>query len=778
MWRARWVRVKPHLIAAVTVAVALVTGAAPSAWAEYSVRVGTRCPTFTTLAAALGTGQPQIYVQGVNIERSETIVPGVTLIGASAPCTAGTVGTITLDPGTATRVLQVIPGATLTLQAVIVAGGNVSGNGGTIYLNMDATLLMQQGSTVRDGIASARGGCVYADHAKIIMDPGTAVSDCQAGTDGGGVAIVGAQSTGGYDVLRNLVSNTAVASGGGTWIDGALVCLFEAANNAAGLDGGAAYVTSAIDTAWLGTYATQTTNAASRDGGGVFITGGEARLDASSQLDANSAIGNGGGIRATGAATVYLDPGTVIASNHAQGHGGGIHGDGLSTITLSEVFDTGMIGSGEHSHGPCGTPFGAVSIDGNQAGYDANGTQTSAVRDGGGIYLSNATVVKTNPSIVAISNNRASDAGGGVAAYAGASVMLTHVDFTGNIATRGNGGGLLANATATATITFTAFTGNTAKLGGGGGAAVVAAGATYDKDTFTSNIGLAGGGLGLNSAATATVTRTDLMSNTALTGGGIYTGNSSALTMYTGTITSNTADLGAGIAADAGSATLGDAPPATSCQPGTACCPAGGACVTIAANTAKGVVGRGGAILLMADNATVQVRRSIIVGNAADVGGALWMDRASQTLWVHNTAIVSNGNPAGTLPAIGAQAGTLGMINDTIAHNNLGINLWPATVATMYDSLVIQNGLDIGGLTTGATMSGTCNAVESATTQAAIVGTGNVATTSTTASVNASTGAPINTTDIVNKCSVLEAVDLLGLPRIGGPSDRGAYERQ
>ncbi len=78
------------------------------------------------------------------------------------------------------------------------------------------------------------------------------------------------------------------------------------------LDGGAAYVTSTTDSAWLGTYATQTTNTANRDGGGVFITGSGSTLDAASQLQSNHAIGNGGGIRATGAATVFLDPGSVI----------------------------------------------------------------------------------------------------------------------------------------------------------------------------------------------------------------------------------------------------------------------------------------------------------------------------------------------------------------------------------------------------------------------------------------------------------------------------------
>ena len=120
------------------------------------------------------------------------------------------------------------------------------------------------------------------------------------------------------------------------------------------------------------------------------------------------------------------------------------------------------------------------------------------------------------------------------------------------------------------------------------------------------------------------------------------------------------------------------------------------------------------------------------------------------------------------------------MIDDTVAFNDIGIGLAPPTAATMYESLVIQNVVDIGGLNLGASMAGDCNGVQFAATQAAIGGADNVATTPATASVNAATGAPINTADIVNRClSGFLQFDLRGFARpLGNRYDRGAYEWQ
>lgn len=765
--------VKAHLAAAALLSI-LTIGRATDAWAAYGVGNAASCTTFTSLSAALVFGGNTIWVSGTNIEAGTTFIAGdVLLRTAVSACNAGGAGRIELAAGVKARVLEVLPGTALntndlSILGVTISGGDVTGNGGTIYLYQYTSLHLEAGARVELGAATGRGGCIYADHSLVLMDPGSSVGECSAVIDGGGVAISSSHTAGIYHTLRNLDSNAAQSgNGGGAWVDSARVCLFEASDNAAALDGGAAYVTSTIGTAWLGMFDTQTHNAAGRDGGGVFITGPQSSLDAASRLATNIAAGNGGGIRAT-AAAVYLDPGAIISSNNAQGHGGGVHADALTAILVSQVGDAGAIGDGEGSHGTCGNATGRVTIDANRAGFDALGVQTDATRDGGGVYLSAASM---NGSAIWITNNVASDSGGGVAAFAASAVGLDAARFATNVATLGDGGGLLArNEGSTADLLRTTFEGNTAR-GGGGGEAVIGAATTLDNVTFSANSATLGGGLGLNSGGTADITTATASSNSALSGGGIFVGPTSTLTMLKGTISSNTADLGAGVAALSGTAIFGETPPD---------CPSGGVCLTMSSNIASGVLGRGGAIALSGPNAHVEVRRARLVGNRANQGGATWMDRTDHTLYLHNSAVLDNHGNNGVVSAIAVQAGTLAMIDDTVAFNDIGIGLAPPTAATMYESLVIQNVVDIGGLNLGASMTGDCNGVQFAATQAAIGGTDNVATTSATASVNAATGAPINTADIVNRClNGFLQFDLRGVARpLGNRYDRGAYEWQ
>jgi hypothetical protein len=767
--------VKAHLAAAALVSMLTIGSASSDAWAAYGVGNAASCVTFTSLSGALAFGGTTIWVSDTNIEPATSFIAGkVTLRTAVQNCDPGGAGRIELAAGATTRVLEVLAGTAtkkneLDIIGVTVSGGDVTGDGGTIYVQHDSILHLEVGARVELGAATGRGGCIYADHAQILMDPGSSVGECTAVTDGGGVAISSVHTPGAYHTLRRLDANAALSgNGGGVWVDSARVCLFEASDNSAALDGGAAYVTSAIGIAWLGTFDIQARNAAGRDGGAVFITGPQSSLDAASRLTTNIAVGNGGGIRATAASVVHLDPGVVISLNNAQGDGGGVHGDALATVAVSLVGDPAAIGDGEASHGTCGDATGRVSLDANRAGFDALGNQTNATRDGGGVYLSAASL---SGSQVWITNNVASDSGGGVAAFAASTVDLARARLASNVATLGDGGGLLARDDGSAaTLERTTFDGNTAR-GGGGGEAVIGAETSLDNVTFTANTATLGGGLGLNSGSTAAVTTATLSSNSALSGGGIFVGPTSTLTMLQGTISSNTADLGAGIAALSGTAILGDQPPA---------CPSGGVCVTISTNTASGVLGRGGAIALSGPNAHVEVRRTRIVGNLANQGGATWMDRSDHTLYLHNSAILDNHGNNGVVSAVAVQAGTLAMLDDTVAFNDIGIGLLPPTAATMRDSLVIQNLVDIGGLNLGASMTGNCNGVQFAATQAAIAGTSNVATTSATASVNAATGAPINTADIINQCgSGLLQFDLRGFARpVGNLYDRGAYEVQ
>ncbi len=766
-------------VMATTALLLTLTAGGTTASADYGVQVAGNCQIHPTLAAALAIGAT-IYVSGVNVENAVTVIGrDAVLRTASANCNPGGSGGIELAAGVLDRVLEVLPGTTLdkmelTLRGVTVSGGDIVGDGGTIYLHPDSSLFMQAGASVEQGGATGRGGCIYADSAKIVMQAGTSVAGCTANSDGGGVAISGGHAPGAYHVLFGIDGNAAVTGhGGGAWVDSAQVCLFDATGNSAAQDGGAAYVTSGLDTtAWLGAFDLQEFNAAGRDGGGIFVSGPGSSLDAVSWIQDNNAEVHGGGVRVTGEAIAHLGPGNRIASNSARGDGGGVHGDASAFISVADVGDVVAIGDGEMNDGICANASGAVSIEDNLAGFDANGVEVSPDRNGGAVYVSAATFDGTTilGAPLTVSGNIASDNGGGLAAFATSSVVLQLTDFASNAANHGDGGGLVATDGSVVDLVDVHFETNSAAEGGGG-AAVEAASATLSDVRFDGNTAPAGGGLGLNGGATVDIVTADIVGNGALSGGGVGVFGGSTLTMLRGTVDSNTGDVGGGIAAVSATVILGEAEPQ---------CPQGGACVTISANVASGTLGRGGGIALAGPGAQVEVRRTRIVANLADHGGATWMDRDDHTLYIHNSAVLDNHANGGLVSAVMVGAGELAILDSTIAHNDVGITLVPPAAATMRDSLVIQNLVDIAGLGLGASMTGDCNGVQFAATQAAIAGVDNVATTSATASVNAVSGRPINTADIVDQCSNgLLPRDLRGLPRPAGASfDRGAYEMQ
>lgn len=769
------------LVTTASLFLALALCASPPARADYTVQVGPVCQHYTTLAAAIAAGRSTVFVQDTNLEAGVTIVPrDLRLRSASGPCLAGGAGRIELAAGVASRVLEILAGTTvdkleLTVEGVAISGGNIAGDGGTIYLQRDSTLRLIGGASVANGVASGRGGCLYADHARLLMETGTTIHHCTASTDGGGIALRGGHGPAVYHKVVSLDDNVAVAGhGGGAWIDGAAVCMFDARSNHAALDGGAAYVTDdSGDAAWLGAFDLEDLNTAGRDGGGIYAEGAQSRVDAAAELASNSAAGNGGGVRATAGATVYLDPGAQLRGNRAEGDGGGVHGDGLATIEVGAVFDTVAIGDGEGYHGECGNAAGAIAIEGNQAGYDAAGVEVDTRRDGGGVFLSAATLDGSAVAASArlrIAGNVASHEGGGVAGFVDAVITLAHTDLLANLATRGDGGGVLADGGTAANLDDCQLVDGVAGRAGGG-LAVDGASATLADVEVRSNDAPLGGGLALNAGATVDVTWASLTDNHALVGGGAAVALASTLTMVQGDVVANTADAGGGLAAVAATIVLGETAPA---------CPVGDACVELRDNVASGVLGRGGAVVLSGAGAQVELRRTRVVGNLADQGAAVWMDRVDHTLYLHNSAVLDNHGNAGLVAALAVSAGSVVTLHSTIAHNDVGMNLGTTATVSMDSCLVVQNLVDILGLVLGATATGDCNGVQFAATAAALGGVDNVDTAPATASVSALTGAPINTADIVDQCSsTLLPIDLRGRPRpVGGSSDRGAYERQ
>ena len=247
---------KAHLAAAALLSI-LTIGRASEAWAAYGVGNAASCNTFTTLSAAIAFGGATIWVSDTNVEGGTTLIAGDAVLrtAMSNTCVAGGAGRIELAAGVNARVLEVLPGSAMNLNelrilGVAISGGDVTGDGGTIYMHPYTVLHLENGTRVELGAATGRGGCIYANHSQVLMYVESTLGECTAETDGGGVAINSSHTDGIYHALRNLGSNAALSgNGGGAWVDSARVCLYQATDNAAALAGGAAYVTSTIGTA-------------------------------------------------------------------------------------------------------------------------------------------------------------------------------------------------------------------------------------------------------------------------------------------------------------------------------------------------------------------------------------------------------------------------------------------------------------------------------------------------------------------------------------------------
>jgi CSLREA domain-containing protein len=316
-------------------------------------------------------------------------------------------------------------------------------------------------------------------------------------------------------------------------------------------------------------------------------------------------------------------------------------GAGVSIIDgqqLDRVFD--VIGTGPHSIKP--VLQGLTVRGGNATG------------DGGAIQVANADLVVRDS---AITGNRASLTGGGIAGLVGSPVVkvartvvacnvvefdgggvhaitatLTNCTVRRNVVTQGIGGGVLAS---TATLTNCTVSGNSAGTGGGGIRATTlnltnsnVNGNFVGRDTFS----VGGGGIW---ADAATLTNSILAGNSVDTsvcnGGGIF---ATTATLTNCTVSGNSARSGGGIWAFS-TATL------TNC--------------TVSGNSAGGAGGIGAT--------TATLTRCTVSGNSAGGGGG---GIGATTAKLTNCTV--SGNSAG-ISGGGIFADTATLLNSTVADN-------------------------------------------------------------------------------------------------------------
>jgi CSLREA domain-containing protein len=235
--------------------------------------------------------------------------------------------------------------------------------------------------------------------------------------------------------------------------------------------------------------------------GGIFVLVPECTLRAAiQQANASSMAGVTNVIDATGV-TGTINLGSDLPELTTDMN---INGPGASQLTVqgnSTSFDIFTIGS----RGNISAHFNSVSI----SGLTASGGK-ALTQDGGGIFNAQNTTLTLDD--VVVSNNAASNSGGGIANFG----TLTITDSTVSTNTAGQSGGGI-NSSGTLTITGSTIKGNTALNGGGigSGSATGDAALTMTNSTISGNTGTSVGGGLSNGEGTATLTNVTINGNTA-----------------------------------------------------------------------------------------------------------------------------------------------------------------------------------------------------------------------------------------------------------------------
>ena len=433
-------------------------------------------------------------------------------------------GTLTVAGGSGTQINS--NNATTSGGGVYVSGGTVSltdatlsgneatgGNGGGVYAANTVNVYSSNftGNLAQNGTYGMGGG-IYATgtstQVNITSKSGTTTVSNFKGNKarlGGAVYAAAQKVTVGYATIGNTASgegNIASQSGGGIYAagtvelnTGATIQCNQAQGSGSTYGGGGVFVNNGIFTMNAGNIggssASYGNTATNGNGGGVYITGTNAKVEV-----------KGGSISYN----------TAPSTSATNGNGGGIY-----------VASTGT--------------------DGTAISGGATVSNNTASQNGGGIYVVNGKVTLQGTStsvLTSISNNTATNTnGGGVYLGGGQFILGGYSTIVGNNANNGNGGGVYVGGSATyrqqsdatylSANSYTEVKQNTANNGAGlymgGGTCYVSEGYIHDNDATTNGGGVymsggecrhSGGEIGRNYGTNGST------ANTAVNGGGLY----------------------------------------------------------------------------------------------------------------------------------------------------------------------------------------------------------------------------------------------------------------
>ncbi len=551
------------------------------------------CDTIQCMIDAADPGDTVVVPAGLHVESLNLTKP-VSLTGVSS-------ATVVVQAPASNRVMY-IDGSDITNDVLIsgmtFTGGNVTGNGGGIYITNGAQPRFED-VIISGNTARYRGGGIYMDSVSaslfidgsVITGNETTYNDTNA--RGGGIYLVGAGNV--LVVTDSTISdNTAEQYGGAVFYDSptglgsiSITDSDISDNEATRVHGGGIYAARAAITVTNSTISGNQAPSADRAGGGIHLRGAGSSLTVDSSTFSNNVAsrqggaiyayddniqirilngsvftGNetteddnysqGGGIYLYGTGTELAIADSVLSSNVSERYGGAIYvyaGNDTSQVSLSntEIIDneaTDLQGGGAYIYRAT-TRIENSLISGNTA----NGSGA----DGGGLYLSYTPAVISNTTVY---SNSASDDGGGIYGYYGS---LTLVQSTvANNRTGDDGGGIyqyygslmLANSTVSGNSTTVSTDGD------GGGVNTYSSTADFYNTTIFDNSAIRyGGGLQRQSSGNVRFYNSIVAGNSAGTSGENCSG--SIATGSNNLASDASCPVGGGFSIDPDSALLG-----------------------------------------------------------------------------------------------------------------------------------------------------------------------------------------------------------------------------
>ena len=364
---------------------------------------------------------------------------------------------------------------------------------GMYILNNGAVVTVSASTVMSNTSAVEYGGIRLSSNGSLLINQDTSILRNHArGGFGGGLAVTGTVTLDAVSIL----SNTALYSGGGLYINGGNAVVTDpdirfnqAGNHGAGIyrSGGELHLSSESRDAMIAV------NLAAVNGGGIYDWSGKI-LHINSwnghtfAINTNSAD-NGGGVFLTHGSRIDAYGSVELTSNQAITNGGAIYAEDSPLVRFND-FGEGLyipkmlVNDAYHGNGG-----GIYAINSSvflyrvQIGHPVNGNNAH-LGNGGGIYLEHSNLEAIN---TIIQNNHAGNDGGGVAAVLTSTVIVDSyfpdipphpytecdpnsllanhycTEFRTNLADS-DGGGIYADHS-TVSVEHTAFLTNTAHSG-------------------------------------------------------------------------------------------------------------------------------------------------------------------------------------------------------------------------------------------------------------------------------------------------------------------------